>query len=170
MDGLNAFKRRNRLDILQNQKTYNEFAKIFWPSQINDMWSIILERYFIFWSQINDFAASNLCLALEENKSLKSLNLEVKTMKGFDLFYPGNHMMCFNLEVKTMKGFDLFYPGNHMMCFSGKQDQPGHNCSSFWIACIGKVFNLLQLEAFWRHNRIKVPITCVLFNPLYTWT
>ena len=28
-------------------------------------------------SQINDFAASNLCLALEENKSLKSLNLEV---------------------------------------------------------------------------------------------
>ena len=28
--------------------------------------------------QINDFAASNLCLALEENKSLKSLNLEVK--------------------------------------------------------------------------------------------
>jgi len=26
--------------------------------------------------QINDFAASNLCLALEENKSLKSLNLE----------------------------------------------------------------------------------------------
>ena len=29
MDGLNAFKRRNRLDLLQNQKTYNEFAKIF---------------------------------------------------------------------------------------------------------------------------------------------
>ena len=28
--------------------------------------------------QINDFAASNLCLALEENKSLKSLNLEVE--------------------------------------------------------------------------------------------
>ena len=31
-------------------------------------------------SQINDFAASNLCLALEENKSLKSLNLEVSIM------------------------------------------------------------------------------------------
>ena len=52
--------------------------------------------YFDRCSQINDFAASNLCLALEENKSLKSLNLEVKTMKGFDLLSPGNHTMCFS--------------------------------------------------------------------------
>ena len=64
---------------------------------------------------------------------------------------------------KRWKALTSFIPE-----ISGKQDQPGHNCSSFWIACIGKVFNLLQLEAFWRHNRIKVPITCVLFNPLYS--